>query len=101
MQRKPVALAFVAVLAMALVPLWRCRLLGRPAAAGNERRQALHIAIVVIARCLAGLMPSVALLLFAREVRLLALREELRIARQVGLWVAGAERRLFAASGAL
>jgi len=101
MQRETVALTFVAVLPVALVRLGSGSLRRRRAAsAGDEGRQALHIAVVVAAMGRGILrMATAEALLLARKVRLLARRIELRVARQIGLWIAGAEGRLLACPG--
>ena len=104
MQRETVALTFVAVLPVALVRLGSGSLRRRRAAsAGDEGRQALHIAVVVAAmgRGILRMATTKALLLtlLAGKVRLLARRIELRVARQIGLWIAGAEGRLLARPG--
>jgi len=108
-QRKPVALllgieAVLAVLAVAL----RCRTLRSrgSATAGDEGRQPFHIAVVVAAArlmllrlmllrlVLLRLMLLRLVLLTSAIGLLLSRREELGIARQVGLRVTGAERHL-------
>jgi len=100
MQRETVALTFVAVLPVALLRLGGGTLRRRAASAGDEGRQALHIAVVVAAMGRGILrMATAEALLLARKVRLLARRIELRVARQIGLWIAGAEGRLLACPG--
>jgi len=106
MQRETVALTFVAVLPVALVRLRGGGLRRRRAAsAGDEGRQALHIAVIVTAMGHGTLLMAAAeVLLLAGKVRLLARRIELRITWQIGLRIAGAEGRLLAwprLSGAL
>jgi len=97
MQRETVALTFVAVLPVALLRLGGGTLRRRAASAGDEGRQALHIAVVVAAMGRGILrMATAEALLLARKVRLLARRIEMRVARQIGLRIARTEERLFA-----
>src|SRR5690348_16016098 len=83
MQRETVApLMIVAIRPVRLMPV-----LLLPAS-GDERRQAIDVAALLVARGALLLAPSMGF----------ALRIELRITRQIGLWLAGAERVLLAAA---
>ena len=131
MQRKPVAALIVEAVGLmtlrAVVVRLALRLRLRLSAAGDERGEAIHVAVVVRARCraamlrtpamlllrfplpialvVAGLMVPLlvfALLVFPLLIALLMLAllfawgKELRVPRQIGLRIAGAEGRLLA-----
>jgi hypothetical protein len=89
MQWETVALSLEAVLTVALVCLGR-RDLRRWRAAGDKGRQALDVVVVVFRRSVLRMTTAKARL-FAE---LLARLEELRITRQIGLRIPGAEGRL-------
>jgi hypothetical protein len=88
----------VAVLTVALRSTLR-RTLRATGAAGDERGQPLDIAVVIAARLRLMLLRLMLLRLMvllllgwaAAIRRLIAWREELRVARQIGLRIAGAE----------
>src|SRR5690242_13800860 len=94
------ALAFVAVLSV-LSRIALSALLLR-LATGDEGRQATDVVVVATMMTLAAALLPATLLLRPAAVLLLALliarREELGIARQIRLRIAGAERRLLAAA---
>src|SRR5262245_44006456 len=77
-ERETVALSLEAVLTVALVRRRRCDL-RRRRAAGDKRRQALDVAVVILSVLR---MTTAKARLFAK---LLTRLEELRIARQIGL----------------
>src|SRR5262249_2842483 len=88
------ALALVAVLAMlSLVARSALVLRLRLLAARDERRQPVDISLVAAVMALAALMLRTAAILL-----LLARREELGVAREIGLRIARAERGLLAAA---
>jgi len=86
MQRETVGLSLEAVLTVTLVRRLRYDL-RRRRPPGNEGRQPFHIAVVASSGC--------AVLRMAIETLLLARREELRVAWQIGLRVTWTEGWLF------
>ena len=90
MQRKTVALSLEAVLTVALMRRRRGDLWYR-SGAGDKGRQALNVAVVVFGSLLRMATAKARLL-----AQLFARLKELRIARQIGLWITGTEGRLLA-----
>src|SRR5262249_20165438 len=89
-QRETVGLVVVAVLIEALIArlgLLRCR---RLLCASDKRRQPIDVVASVVRRLLARAL-DVDLIL---RLMILLLRKRLRVARQVRLWLAHAERRI-------
>src|SRR5215510_7864283 len=87
MQREAVSLIVVTVLVETLLARW---LLGT----GNERRQPVDVAAAVVAPIMCVRLVRALHHDLLLRLMLLLLRERLRIARQVGLWLARSERHL-------